>query len=62
MAHKNMAPEEWKVFLECPNCGREREFTNTPRKVGSGYQFHINIPKFCIYCEREKEQNEISKR
>lgn len=52
----DIKPEEWKVWIECPNCGREGEVTNRPVKRGQGYQFHINIPKYCIYCEEEKNQ------
>ena len=55
MATTEIQPEKWKIFLECPNCKREKEVTNQIVRRGKRYQFQINIPKICIYCEMDKE-------
>lgn len=55
MAITKIEPNEWKVFIECPNCHREREMTSQIRTEGRHKYMKIGIPKYCIYCEEEKK-------
>jgi len=51
-------PNDWKVNLECPNCGRDVSRSNIPRREGCRYYFKVTIPAYCIWCEQEKENKE----
>ena len=48
--------EDWKIYLECPNCGRERNVTSKVCREGITHYIKVILPKICIYCEEESNR------